>query len=865
MAAKNTKLTWMRPTFQSTLEDWRRHWDSAVDETYLDPEAAYIDIGRQLTPSEAGSDGRVLLWRRCCLHRLWRRRLQWSQLQKMLNAREGDGSAAHELGTRRGPPIRRTVYSFATLRDAEGMTITPSLGSWEYQNGLIYSQFYNLIKVPFDAAKQYPFQNRHLESMALDPSYLLDQHNSTRGTHAHQSRVQRAYRLGKLRIHRNVPVVDQAGTGHADQQPVQRPRHPFTYGIRAEDRVSLALLRRITDLFSSSASAQTENLSDGEQPDDPFFAVSSQTMARFLRATVNRYCFLFEHIKAQTGLKHSLPETVVMAVSLRGLRFSYGSSLLTKEPVLWGDRWTSTQRTRARGGEEPQAIEVQREGLGLGKTSKVYGFGWWLPGKFDWNVWRFTSEAGDRLAVGNDLLRQDYKRQWRILKDVRDVHVRVWQAQSWVERYQVRENLEARRLWLEYLHSTVVELFQRDVWRTALKSTKWKTGSDVTDEAVRKYPDSKPPPYCHDGLSDLFHDRQRDMSHTQPHFLTGNKLRSTSVMDLFDTLFSPSSVGTAIQRRAGWSSLPFRIATRRSLELVEMTLEPTQVTQWYAQLRRVILLTHWILPWPSDSELLTTTKESQVANLKRRLTWASIIHIGPQSQLRTLLDSAVPMREIDDAERRISMQDDLSQVMSEICRDRYSQSGWTSSADNESQRFHWSTFDLVKNTRGRIRLDNLEFGRAVEPYSNGTIFPVVETGHPPQLRMVGYIRDKTLDELERYFSELLQAGSYGNQGRDLIFPSSNNDTGTINSQTPPNYLGARRTQRHQKRWKSSRRSAEERERLRKHFENFRRRKWGRLDTDSSYSEETTVTVEDRGSDDSWKPQKRLRRAMREQS
>lgn len=53
-------------------------------------------------------------------------------------------------------------------------------------------------------------------------------------------------------------------------------------------------------------------------------------------------------------------------------------------------------------------VEVQRGGLGLAKTSKVHGFSWWLPGKFDWSTWRFASEVGDRLAVGNDLLRQDY-------------------------------------------------------------------------------------------------------------------------------------------------------------------------------------------------------------------------------------------------------------------------------------------------------------------------------------------------------------------------------------------------------------------------------------------------------------------------
>ncbi|RYC76660.1 hypothetical protein BFJ63_vAg20463, partial [Fusarium oxysporum f. sp. narcissi] len=37
MAAKNTKLTWMRPTFESALAEWQHHWNSAVDEAYIDP------------------------------------------------------------------------------------------------------------------------------------------------------------------------------------------------------------------------------------------------------------------------------------------------------------------------------------------------------------------------------------------------------------------------------------------------------------------------------------------------------------------------------------------------------------------------------------------------------------------------------------------------------------------------------------------------------------------------------------------------------------------------------------------------------------------------------------------------------------
>ncbi|KAH7261558.1 hypothetical protein BKA59DRAFT_539315 [Fusarium tricinctum] len=151
MAAKNTKLTWMRPTFESALGDWQHHWNYAVDEAYIDPEVTYIDIGRQMTPADTGPHGRVFLWRRCCMDRLWRRRLQWSRIQNRLYHCEED-AYKDDSGKRKAPPIHRATYPFVTLRDARDMTITPSSSSWELRNGLVYSQFYNLIKVPFDAA-----------------------------------------------------------------------------------------------------------------------------------------------------------------------------------------------------------------------------------------------------------------------------------------------------------------------------------------------------------------------------------------------------------------------------------------------------------------------------------------------------------------------------------------------------------------------------------------------------------------------------------------------------------------------------------------------------------------------------------------
>jgi len=52
------------------------------------------------------------------------------------------------------------------------MTIASKYGSLAYKAGLIYSQFYSLIKIPFDSAKVYIFNNKALENLALDLGYV---------------------------------------------------------------------------------------------------------------------------------------------------------------------------------------------------------------------------------------------------------------------------------------------------------------------------------------------------------------------------------------------------------------------------------------------------------------------------------------------------------------------------------------------------------------------------------------------------------------------------------------------------------------------------------------------------------------------
>ena len=121
-------------------------------------------------------------------------------------------------------------------------------------------------------------------------------------------------------------------------------------------------------------------------------------MFAFLRAQLNRYCFLFEYVHAWTGKTHSLPEFVIMVLALRALRFSYGNSLLQAEPLLFRSQWRNKQGQRI-------------EGIGLKETMARHCFGWFLP-KINWSTIRIQSSLVNYFLAGNLLLHSEYQRRW---------------------------------------------------------------------------------------------------------------------------------------------------------------------------------------------------------------------------------------------------------------------------------------------------------------------------------------------------------------------------------------------------------------------------------------------------------------------
>ncbi|KAF6806870.1 hypothetical protein CPLU01_15855, partial [Colletotrichum plurivorum] len=638
---------------------------------------------------------------------------------------------------------RRTDYPFATLRDAINITILSHPKSPERQAGLVYSQYYNLIKVPFDSAKQYPFQNSQLECLALDPLYLKQREEAGRAVGAKLSTLILAYRLSKLRIHINTPTVHPPDEGPDPSTPA--PTHharPMSFGIRAEDRVSLTLLARIIKLCKSDSSVPSH--ADAIPECAPFYAVPSDTMSRFLRATVNRYCFLYEYTKSQTMMKFSLPETLVMATALRGLRFSYGSSLIQKESVLWKDKWTTKHKVRGPNGVLTE-VETEKEGLNLKASIDKYGFGWWAPQKFNWAFWRFFDAVADNLAIGNSILSGEYKRQWRVVRDLRDVQVRLWQARRWVLAHDIHRDANRQVIWLEYLWSVVIEQFDRDVWGEVHKFSLRKSGCDIILEATRQFPIEEPPIFCFDTLKHWFHDEARDMSHTRPHLVTGNHARHSSPLLLARDLFDWTKQDRVLSLRKGWNAKPFRVATRVAYDAVQANFGTQQAASWLEALHHLVVLTRWILPWPSESALFDTTKQQRGKNKFRRLMWFSTIYSPERIQPSGRVNHDPRGIPVEDRTHYFTSNDQLSDWTNSMMDDLFFSKGWLDPEDNTQPRFFIRAGDIISKVTSDhtkpldfIYSPALSCGRAVDGHpnaKNGQPYPLVDPGRPPQLLM----------------------------------------------------------------------------------------------------------------------------------
>ncbi|KAF7441634.1 hypothetical protein A1F99_140680 [Pyrenophora tritici-repentis] len=670
--AKNTKLAHMTNDLTA-----------ARDRTF-------VDIAKTITsedyayPYEAVPDGfeaETYLWKRCCLESYARTRV------KLLE----NGNRA------RGSP-RVTTYPWATMRDSMGQTLTSMPRGQENMDGLVYSQFYGNIKTPFDDSKVYVFDNQALENLALDPGYARSLQQQGGNVAFSENVCKGAYLHSKGRAFSNL-----------------RDNQRKSYGIREEHRVSLTMMDDICEQWREW-DLYDDSIDDADQP-LPYYIVPSPELFSFLYAQINKYCFLFEHTLAHTARTYSLPETMVMVIALRALRFCYGSSLLARESLLYKDRW---EQTRGRD-------VVVKEGLGMRETMERCGLGWFLP-KFSWATRRLAQPHGDNMLVGNLLMHAEYKRRWRAVKDLRDVFVRFNQATGWYQQYDVQQHPWLLKKWLEYLHVLCLEQFDADVWTTMLAAHKRRP--ELSAAALKQDGNVA---FCYKGMKRMFTD---EGVVAPPHIVTGNKMRFSKLDQLLDFLF----LWDDNQERQGWGARPYRLILQKSFEFIESQLGYRRASRWLDEFFYLVQLTHWMLPYPSNKSLIMSTKESHSKGLRGRMMWFSAVFTDP-SLVRLPFDE--PPRTVYD-----------------LVYQAHRQSGRAGGHDQA-----WETTALMKACR-RQGLGIQGVDKTAEHWiagrtSAGTkgFVPVWERGMPPRLAMRERIKGLSLDELDGVMVAFTQEGS----------------------------------------------------------------------------------------------------------
>jgi hypothetical protein len=170
---------------------------------------------------------------------------------------------------------------------------------------------------------------------------------------------------------------------------------------------------------------QDSSLGPSTDRPPPYYVVPSSDLFSFLHAQVNKYCFLFEHVLSHLNKTLPLSETAVMIVALRALRHCYSSSLTLLQPLLFKDHWEQKKGT---------VKSTLREGLGMYATMERFGIAWFLP-KINWAVARFKHIHQANLIQGSMLLHREYKRRWRIVRDLRSAFVRLSQADAWFDQH----------------------------------------------------------------------------------------------------------------------------------------------------------------------------------------------------------------------------------------------------------------------------------------------------------------------------------------------------------------------------------------------------------------------------------------------
>jgi hypothetical protein len=600
--AKDLKLRYMSTSLPTVYRKWKQHYKWAVEPEFQAHKQAFVDLGKQVTAegsylsSSAIPDGakpQAFVYKRCCLDSFF----QWycERERPARSNRKGKGKKREDGGEEEPDnKPQKVLYANFLTKEVANMTIHFPEGSKERREGHVYTQLYSEEQAPFNVAKLTPFANEGYEHLAVDPSLANAITYAGKAAVFDRKACERGYLHSKKRA--NYATTDAQYKSN---------------GTREEDRISLELLEKIQPkLVELSQRGEPMN-------HDYYYTIPSETLFGFLQTQINKFCLGFEHLYTQ-GTVVLWEKSQLMVYFLRMLRLCYGAHNLGQERELFKDRWEVKD-------DKGDVLEV-KEGLGLQRTISSHGLGWFLP-KIDWEAWNLLPTHAPQMVMKNPRIRKAYQKRWEAVGLLFEGSFLIDEARLWARRFNVTSTEDKKKLWLYYLFAINLQVFHEAIGSAIAKDLKPERQQQALNGQLS---------LCWDELLDA-------SAVGRLRLVRGNNMQyKNGPAGLVDYLFD---FGDA-RARGGWANSQYRVIYQQTLSLIEDVISKARAEEWGRQLKKLVIFTCWLLPYPSKAVLFGRTSPKGGHPSERK--WFSSYYAEKSDELMGLYDSRANSDEGDD-------------------------------------------------------------------------------------------------------------------------------------------------------------------------------------------------------------------------
>ncbi|KAG0129755.1 hypothetical protein HOY82DRAFT_540592 [Tuber indicum] len=551
---KDLKMQLKSSTISGCWGLFTDYLEGDLDFNSLDASFQFLDLGCEVL---GGQEGLNCFYRKCCLE---------ESLKQLREKSTG---------------LKASTYSWALTTVTANQTFAYSRSSSQYQNGLIYSQYYSPLKSLFDAGGTYPLQNTSLDYLSLTPELFKLWQASGNGGERFQvdrQKLEKSYIHSRDRILLSLKAAIQQN---------------LSFGIRQEHRLSFQLFHGLKD--------KSDQIVISQQPKCCFMQESSEVF-HFLHGNFLRFGLGLEY--TATRLKaisydHTQDESRIFKMFLQLQKASFSNTMLEAK----GDLWRSQSRT----GERTLA------GLGLKDQLATYRFCWLSPSVMNWSKWAFGSALAasntfsyiqihsTALPKAKHLLQQ--KSQWEILEKLGELLKEIQDVTS-QQVYKI----------LAYMGTLVIQRFRIDVWTSLFKfcDPEWIEEVEVKKKLALS------------GLLPLDYENVLSFAPTRFCRIKYSNKYKYSLQDMWEILFHSEDKWEKQELRKAWKDKAYRLYFQKCYSIISSACDSETARLWeYLLVQTQFVRSNFLLPSPSKHKFLQ--KQSQSGQLSS-IYWVPIQH-----------------------------------------------------------------------------------------------------------------------------------------------------------------------------------------------------------------------------------------------